>query len=470
LLIKSFYADQLSPASEGLIDDMLATSYQWFYPAAMSDKAYYPNAYLGDLVCAKLIQEIVPCPADEVAALNEQMLASGQYWKEHSWGWGEHLSDTYAGVCMDLFSQYLICTKDSDSPVCSEYKKLLADLLYIEDQFEGGPRVPAIRSYAFASRTPRGNYRDRVKPWNLVSDNELSKHFWREAALVKAALYDAGWHERIEPQKNEKVQNVSIPCFDGAVATALVKDNVRLGSISKYPLMPTAENLMYGLIWSAMPVAFWMPSQDWAFYQWEVLEDGQVRAHPENHRTGARALTSMINPPIVYGKTYSIQRGGDVLSVRIMPAIMQTWESVSDSFKIADCSGEMAVSTDSALFNQLLLQYPDQTVSICNIPSESSMQPVLEKQDRHTYWKLTVPEDRLSELESMKMIVDVWGISLNGKITEEPVVEFQKSHLIPLTDAQQKRRLTWQWPGTKWDVMIDPMAEEPLLDVTESEQ
>jgi len=360
---------------------------------------------------------------------------------------------------MDLLSQYLLFSKKARSPVYSGCKDLLGELLLIEDLYGEGPRVPAIRSYSFSSRGGRENYRDRIAPWN--AEKVQSNHFWRASALITAAFHDAGWHRRIEPPRNQMLHSVSIPCFGGIVAAATIEGDIRLGSLSKFPVMPNAENLAWGLAWQSFPIALWTPKGDWGFLQWETVEDGQVKAHPANKNIGARALTSSVNPP-VFGTTYSIQRGGDVLVVRIMPVIVQNWEKVSDGFKIVDCTATMTeVQTDPA-FNQLLLEYPERTVSICNIPSLNGLKSVAKKEDNATYWKLEYMEDVLKKTKTMKIIVDVWGISLNGEITEAPVLEFESNHLIPLVEAQQKRRLVWQWPQTKWDVTIDPMSDNPL--------
>ena len=459
LLIRNNYSDQLTPESKRLLDEILKTSYTWFYKAAMENTPYYPNAYMGDLFCAKLIQDIFPRPEEEVAALDRRIMKSIHYWKEHNWGWGEHLSDTYAAVCMDLLSQYLLCSEKTDGPVYSECKNLLAELLLIEDSYGEGPRVPAIRSYSFNSRGGRRNYRERIDPWN--TEDIQTNPYWRESDLITAAFYDAGWHRLIEPPRNQPAHNVSIPCFGGIVATAIIEDDIRLGSLSRFPVMPDAENIAWGLAWQSFPIALWTPKGDWGFLQWETVEEGQVKAHPASVNIGARALTSSVNPP-VFGETYSIQRGGDLLVVRIMPVIVQSWERVSDVFKIADCTAAVTEAQSDSSFNQLLLEFPDRTVSVCNFSSLPGLKPVLETEGNTFRWRLDYSESELKKHATMKIIVDVWGISLNGEITEAPTLEVESNHLIPLVDAQQKRRLVWQWPNTQWDVTIDPMSENPL--------
>lgn len=467
LLLRTGYADQMTAESAALVDEILNGVYPWFMKNAMHDKAFYPNAYLGDLVCARLIQEITARPADEVAMLKERMVQSARYWEETGWGWAEHMSDTYAGVCLDLLSQYLLFTEDVNTPLYATYRKLLNNLMAIEDVYGEGPRVPALRSYSFSNRGTRRNYRTRIAPWNPLQVQE--SHFWRESELIYAALYDAGWQERLAPPVEAARSWVSIPCFGGEVAQAVLKDEIRLGSVSRFPLMPHAENINWGLGWQSFPVAFWTPQGDWGFLQWQTVEDGQVKAHPANDRTGARALTSKLNPPVC-GQTFSIQRGGDLLVVRIMPRIMQTWESVSDSFKLINGTAEITDASIDPSFDQVLLSYSNQTVSICSIPSEDGVRAVWEEQGNSKHWKLNYVPTTMGGSDSLKMIVDVWGISLNGPITDVPIIEFEADRSVPLAAAQQKRRLTWQWPCTKWDVVIDPQEEHPFQVMSKSRE
>jgi hypothetical protein len=465
LLLREGYADQMTAESAALVDEILNGVYPWFMQNAMHDKAFYPNAYLGDLVCARLIQEITDRPAGEVAKLKERMVQSARYWEENGWGWAEHMSDTYAGVCLDLLSQYLLFTKDVNTPLYAKYQKLLNNLMTIEDLYGDGPRVPALRSYSFNGRGPNENYREKVVPWNPSQIPQ--SHFWRETDLIHAMFFDVGWQTRLAPPVEAARSWVSIPCFGGEVAQAVLKDEIRLGSVSRFPLMSNAENLNWGLGWQSFPVAFWTPQGDWGFLQWQTVEDGQVKAHPANDRTGARALTAKINPPVC-GQTFSIQRGGDLLVVRIMPRIMQTWETVSDSFKLINGTAEVADASVDASFNQMLLSYSNQTVSICSIPSEAGVSAALEEQGNTMYWTLNYTPSTMGGADSLKMIVDIWGISLNGPVTDVPVIEWEETTDIPLVEVQQKRRLTWQWPQTRWDVIIDPMTENPLRSVAKS--
>jgi hypothetical protein len=41
---------------------------------------------------------------EEAADLSAVMQEAAAYWRDHEWGWGEHLSDCYANVCLVVLS------------------------------------------------------------------------------------------------------------------------------------------------------------------------------------------------------------------------------------------------------------------------------------------------------------------------------------------------------------------------------
>ena len=181
-LLRQNYASELTANSIALLDnDIFPLFYVRFYDQSqkISASVFYPNKYLGDLICAKLIQETITVPYIDKVILRNKMLEAADYWRNNDWGWGEHMSDVYAAVCADLISEYLLLTTGDSDQRQTEYSDLLEELLFIEDSFGGNPRVPAIRSYAFSGRTGQSNYRDHIAAWEASMGDE-SNHFWRE--------------------------------------------------------------------------------------------------------------------------------------------------------------------------------------------------------------------------------------------------------------------------------------------------
>ena len=108
LLLRHAYASELGVDALAKLDQVLNKFYGHLYYLAMLYNVRYPNAYLGQMICTKLIQELYAMTGPEVADIELKMLEAAQYWRDNEWGWGEHLSDTYAGVSVDFISEYLL--------------------------------------------------------------------------------------------------------------------------------------------------------------------------------------------------------------------------------------------------------------------------------------------------------------------------------------------------------------------------
>jgi hypothetical protein len=73
---------------------------------------------------------------------------------------------------------------------------------------------------------------------------------------------------------------------------------------------------------------------------------------------------------------------------------------------------------------------------------------------------------RLSDapLHSLKRIVTLWGLSMNGPIREAPQIE-------PIADAGDGAvRATWTWKARTWKLRIDPAAEKALVEERTSDE
>jgi len=160
IALRAEFADELAAPDRVVLDRMLNRLRTWCDREAANPMPRYPNKYLGDLVCAWLLAEQcgVPAPAE----LPARMLDAARYWREQEWGWGEHMSDTYACVCLDELSMLLMLSKRLPPDVRTAYEQLRDELLRIDDLYAGGPRVPAIRSYAFRKAPTAVSYVDNA--------------------------------------------------------------------------------------------------------------------------------------------------------------------------------------------------------------------------------------------------------------------------------------------------------------------
>lgn len=455
VLRKQFYK-QLDQQCRNLLDKILLGLDVWFDTAVGHAAYYYPNRYLGDLVCQWMLME-VNGKVNENSFVSEHMQNAAKYWLENGWGWGEHLSDGYASVCLTQLSILLMLTDELPEDLRTMYMKLMGELLAIEDSFDGGPRVPALRSYAFEKPPPHINYRNKIKPWKKIPD------ICGNMPDLSDLMYNLGWHE-VMPVCQLRQSDLKIPCFDGAIATACIKKDIRLGSVSRFPVMPSAEYPTWGLSWQCFPVAFSHGESDWGFLQWESVEKGTRRAHPANGGPKAhipKALSENVMPPIC-GKTYALQRGTSVLVLRIMRLIPKSWTSVTDRFRVVELSAEVSeIHNDSC--SQLLLKYPECELSLYHVALMKGEKPELSYNNAGDMdWSVTCDAPKLHE---KRVIMHLWAISLDGSIDTVPVIKTIAETSKPRLEEEKVRKIRWEWRDTLWDIVIDPLNKEPLVEI-----
>ncbi|NDV61729.1 hypothetical protein G0Q06_04635 [Puniceicoccales bacterium CK1056] len=463
IVIKSQYSEQLEPDGLEILDTILGDLQTWFVGAVYDHpRVYYPNKFLGDLVCAWLLLDRSG-NEEQMSSVANEMLKSANYWTEHGWGWGEHMSDGYTGVCLNELSLLLCLSENLPEPVRGAYTGLINDLLTIEDIYGGLPRVPAVRSYAFTNSPKHQNYRDIVRDWR--TEEFMAQ---KDSLNLGHILNNLDWHNRVAPRKPQGT-HIQIKCFNNNFAQAWLQDDIRVGSLSAFPLMPTAEHNGWGLAWQSFPVALWKPEGDWGFLQWLVEEDGSQRAHPAIEWGSAylnNALSEAISPPIV-GQTYTLQHQGNILVLRILPATDMNWEMAADQYRIINNHGEIEALSQKGNWSQLLLDYEGRQVSINHIDLMDLHGPALQENEFGGIdWRVTWPNKDLQAPPANElgkhMLIGIWGISIDGKITSAP-------ELIPLETVPMQRNpeqqpyvLKWKWPGIDWHVEIDPLSPNPL--------
>jgi len=465
IVLKIQYADSLNSEDRIVLDKVLADLKTWFVGAVENHpRVYYPNKFLGDLVCAWMLLEVTE-DTDNMPWLAEEMQKASLYWTQHGWGWGEHMSDGYAGVCLEEISFLLCLSKDLPAEVRKSFTGLMNQLLSIEDRFGGKPRVPAIRSYAFTKSPRHENFRDKVREWTSV---ELMAR--KDALNLGPILHQLGWHD-LASKRGKEVTEIQIECFNDIQANAWLQDDVRIGSLSTFPVMPTAEHNGWGLAWQSFPVALWKPEGDWAFLQWLVEEDGTMKAHPAVDWNSAylnNALSSGISPPIV-GRTYAIQHEGNVLVLRIMPATDMNWEAASDQFRIINNQAEVRQLPAQGPWSQMLLKYPERQISINYVDLMSLQGPALQDNDFDGIdWRVTWSSEDMQAPPANELgkhtLISLWGISMNGEITSAPEIIPMKTVPMQRNPEQEAYELKWKWPGVDWHVEIDPLNPNPLKD------
>ena len=229
----------------------------------------------------------------------------------------------------------------------------------------------------------------------------------------------------------------------------------------------------HGVVRQDFPVAFWRKTGDYAFLRWESRIGEKVYAQPERDRGDepTHTLSPDVTPPIV-GRTYALQRGGDVLILRILPQFDRRWDAVSDGWRflvpsvkpevMLEATSEVTPTPHASAWSQIILPYPEGKAALVFAePGRANRAILTQDADGSLNWRC----EKLPAAFPAAQWVLLWGYSASGPVTTAPV--FTKTKVlpaIPRTDEEQVRDLVWAWPGTTWRVRIDPVAETPLLE------
>jgi hypothetical protein len=427
IVLNARFADVLGDNVPAL-RDILEHKLRWFRQAVREKTFYYPNKFLGDLVCAWLISEQTGKDG-ETLAVADTLREAGRYWHDDCWGWGEHLSGGYAAVCIDEISLLLLLATGLPRDVRDQYTALLNELLAIGDAYDGGPWVPTIRSYDFTAAPALKNYRDRVGPWQ-----EVRPRVPGNMPPLGSLFHDLGWHKLVAPRQKAR-RKVVVPCYGGRKAEAELFDDLRIGGMSGFPLMPMAEHHVWGLSWQSFPMALWHRQGDWGFLQWETVESGVVRSHPANPAAVAhtpKALTESIMPPVT-GCTFCLQSDGNLLALRIMPSVVTAWERVTDRFRLVGGTANIAEGPGRKEqgWQQWLLRYPERTVGLNYVSLLDKAVP------RHVSraagaddWNIDLAHENLAGLG---LLAGLWGFCVDGPVESAPVISSEPNSVCPGT-------------------------------------
>lgn len=444
--LQKYFAQQLSQASQALLDEILAETRHYFLHKVRQGACYYPNSYMGDMLFAWMLNELYGNKNDE-KELCGFLKYSGKYWVEKHWGWGEHMSDSYAKVCCFELSMFLLMSKKLPARIRGLYTRALQQLLDIEDIYGGKPRVPAIRSYAFEESPRQTTFRSSIRLWKADEDVPINN-----LPPIAPQLHKLGWH-RVLPRPIPPQSEIEIPCFDGSVASACVLPDFRLGGMSRFPIM---ERTAY-LQWQCFPVAFLHDAGDWGFLQWHSEEDGHSFSHPCHSKDYGvdRGLSLKVRPPNT-GRTYSIRQGKHLIVLRHMPSVSMSWNRFADRLRIVNPSASFTEKTLSPTCSVIRFEWPGgRSLSIARSSlSDIPKHRPAERSKNFLDWEL-----EYCDFPNMNETVSLWAFAIDEAITEAPKLEFFPMRFRPFDPECRPLSLQWQAGTQFWHLQIDPVQQ-----------
>ena len=465
IVLRLAFELELSDPDREILEDILRHLLTWFREEVRHGIQYYPNKFIGDLVCAWLLHEIFD---EDLEAMASALRDNAEYYDNSHFGWGEHLSDPYTTIMLDELSCLLLLAKRLPDDVRLACKSLFDRLLEIEDRFAGGPRVPTIRSYAFQSRYQHRYYRDGVFSWRDQPDSPL--HPLKLEGVYKfyfgQLFFDLGWHE-FAPPPNLQQEEDTIPCYNGAIAQSWVTPDARLGTLSRYPIMPVTDQLKYGLSWQTMPVALSAGKNAWGFLRWGTLENGHERFHPAKDKHSAylnNALSEVCLPPIV-GETYSSQAGPAALLYRLMPRISQNWDWLADTFTLTGFSGEVEEQgPDASGWFHLRISLPSELgLHVWFHPLDSPSQPLLKSHGDLLEWG---PHLSRESLQGVHKVGFLWALQFGGVDLSGPILKHVEPRWLSLPrfarEGHSQWTVSWEALASASGWRIDPLDPDPF--------
>ena len=475
LTLWAVYRQDVDDASRELLSEILIDIEQYCLLRAKAGAIFYPNEFLGYAVCAWLAMDFFQLTQGRRDLL-ELLERSADYLNEH-WGWGEHLSGLYGRICIDQLSALLLLAKDLPHELYDKFRTLLVELVELDDFFAGGPIVPAIRNYAFIQIPTGWYYRDHIRPLppdaTFDPDYSVGLRLATCSTQLKTAngktwlpightFHELGWHKLVgEKQTALSQRSKTIRCVEGTSAIAYIDNDLRLGSLSRFPLMPSAEWTTWGLAWQSFPVALWQQDKMWAYPQWEVFEAGKKRSHPaiEKYDT-PRSLTTLVQPPIAE-QTYSQQQEGELLALRVMPAIVSAWDELIDRFRIVGVNTKIVSESSKGNWSQLVMDCGSRQIAIQCLRLSNGLEPKQVKvNDEILDWSVCYDKDDLTD---RRAAVNLWGVSLFGPVVKAPVV-LPDPQATPMPHGEDALALLvqWEWPNCLWNLKINLMDVDPL--------
>lgn len=457
ILLSLHFPSIIEGTSRLLLDDILADLDFWFAGEIEKEHSYYPNKYLGDLVCAWLLREIRGSGRLERNRLLHFIERTAEYWLNSRWGWGEHMSDTYSHVMLNQLSALLLSQKTLPEPALGLCFKLAADLLDIDDTFEGGPRIPTLRSYDFNNIPVRHTFRSSVfaLPPEEGSDIQAADPLINRKSVRMPGNYGLlwnalGWHDLFPRKAAPCSQGLfTVTCHGEAKATTWFQDGWRLGCLSRFPIMENIDHSTWGLSWQCFPACLWHPDGLWGFWRWESEEPGRSRAHPAFKREDAYLDNALSSPQEILpvGRLSSKRQGPHALMARLMPLAGAKWTSCADAFWLLGLESRPQIKIMSPQWRILEIPANGQSrplpVQIHLLCLEDGPEPTLVSQPGHSWrWGVDWPSNDLARRTPLRHL---WAMQLGDDTCSPP-------HWTP---TQNGGRLLWTWADTTWNISLD---------------
>lgn len=265
-----FCYEKLTDFEKESISELLKRAGVWFNNETHGS-IYYPNKIMSDGAMLALINHITGEYEEEYKAFWKKWLS---YVNERGWGWGENTSDCYSNIMLAALNIATISIKDENLRNQVEEKRdaLLDYILF----HEGKEFVPSIRTYNFSGDKNYGGY-----VYKCFNNPESLENI---APFRFIIMHEAGMKCDNKNNGTERKEHI----FDGAYAYTWKGKNIRLGSVTRFPVMKDSyQREGWGLGWQTMPASVLVEDTHVAFLRMRTTVNNNEHYHPAINKHNA---------------------------------------------------------------------------------------------------------------------------------------------------------------------------------------
>lgn len=396
---------------------MLKNAVSWFKKECKKGGFFYPNKIMSDGALLLFLSDVL---GDDtlINDANNFWTRWMDYTDEYGWGWGENTSKCYSAVMRDALIVALMCMqKGSDiyNRLLSFYKKML-DYCAYHGEYEF---VPSIRTYNFKGLAKNGRNPANLNPdYDKITNGVIAECILRQYAPdVEITPDTASFHvERI---------------FGNSYASTYKGENIRLGTISKFPVMTNCygEN-GWGLGWQSMPISAVALNHETSFMRYVTVSNGESRSHISTEWKDKNLFPDE-NVPDIY--TYSAQMNNTAVVVRMIDHFANKTSFFSDEWFFQHFDGVIKNIGDWFVFDYgdcslcikaiggtLRLEQDGETVRLMNVLYEGNEKLIVRHRIINT-WAVTVFDNNCDVEAELKKL----------QVTKENIYDPRYSRLIP---------------------------------------
>ncbi len=331
-----FCPEKISAREREIILPVLKTAGEWFSDECNNYGYYYPNKIASD---GAMLMAIGIITGDDELIRKAEEFWSGwlDYTDEYGWGWGENTSKCYCVILNDALELALCCMKEDSEIYRRLYKarSILLDYVAYHGEYEF---VPSIRTYTFSGTVTatQGVTIDSLSPDTLKNpDGKIDCY-----DLLTLILHDkAPRYTAVPDESSFHLERI----FGDSYAATYKGENIRLGTVSKFPVMPGCyQNDWWGLGWQSMPVSVLAKKHETSFLRFASVCEGKLRTHIAYNKHYAYLNTHMFsdeNIPDVL--TVCNQKDNTAVIVRTIGHLANSASYFADEWYFQHFDGEL---------------------------------------------------------------------------------------------------------------------------------